>query len=196
MLRIKLGDEHTAQIELAAIREEIDRVGRILLRMREPPDESGQGARSLNHEVRQVTDIFAASVGAARNIVLEVDLSPADPPLVQPSDHVRQILTNLLKNAAEALGQGGRIIVATRDPVSVSGRRYSELTVQDDGPGLPQSVMDQLFSPVQSTKGEGHSGLGLSIVKRLADDMGALILCSTSPSGTRFQLLLPHADQK
>ncbi|HSM28780.1 MAG TPA: HDOD domain-containing protein [Thioalkalivibrio sp.] len=196
MLRIKLGEEHTAQIELAAIREEIDRVGRILLRMREPPEGSGQGAGSLNDEVRQVTNIFAASVGTARNIVLEVDLSPADPPLVQSADHIRQILTNLLKNAAEALEGGGRISVTTRDPVSVSGRGYSELIVQDDGPGLPQSVMDQLFSPVQSTKGKEHSGLGLSIVKRLADDMGALILCSTSTSGTRFQLLLPHAEQE
>lgn len=196
MLRIKLGEEHTAQIELAAIREEIDRVGRILLRMREPQKESGQGPKSLNDEVRQVTDIFGASVGAARNIVLEVDFSPADPPLVQPSDHIRQILTNLLQNAAEALDHGGRISVATRDPVSVSGRGYSELTVQDDGPGLPQSVLDKLFSPVQSTKGKEHSGLGLSIVKRLVDDMGALILCSTSPAGTRFQLLLPHDEQK
>lgn len=190
-LRIKLGEHHDAHYEIGVIREEIERVGRILMRMGEHPQDSGHGSASLNDLVRRVTDMFAASVGVARNLAIEVELSPADPPANHSPDHIRQILTNLLRNAAQALDSGGRIRVATSDPVSVSGRSYTELVIEDNGPGLPREIMDGLFMPVESTKGSAHQGLGLSIVKRLTDEMGASILCSSSPAGTRFQLLLP-----
>ena len=193
MLRIKLGEEHDAQLEIGVIREEIERVGRILMRMREAPREMDASPVPLNREVRQITDIFAASVCSARGIELKVDLAPENPPLAQSPDHLRQILTNLLRNATEALDEKGTIRVKTRDQVSLGGRGYSEITVQDDGPGLPPEVMQKLFSPVQSTKGAGHSGLGLSIVKRLVDEMDGIILCSSGTDGTRFQLLLPRA---
>lgn len=196
MLRVKLGEQHDAKEELEVIREEIERVGRILLRMREAPKQAEGAPVSLNREVRQITDIFAASVCSARNIALEVDLAPNDPPLGHPPDHLRQILTNLLKNACEALDDGSAIRVMTRDPVSLNGRQYTELLVRDNGPGLPKEVMTGLFSPVQSTKGEGHSGLGLSIVKRLVDEMDGIILCSSGSNGTRFQVLLPRAVAK
>ncbi len=138
--------------------------------------------------------MFAASVGVARNLAIEVELSPADPPTNHPPDHIRQIVTNLLKNAAEALDSGGHIRVATSDPVSVSGRSYTELVIEDNGPGLPREIMDRLFMPVESTKGSAHQGQGLSIVQRLTDEMGAIILCRSSPAGTRFQLLLPRSS--
>lgn len=193
MLRVKLGDEHDAQLEIGVIRDEIERVGRILMRMREAPRQTEATSVSLNREVRQITDIFAASVCSARGIELEVDLASGDPPLAQSPDHLRQILTNLLKNATEAIGEAGKIQVKTRDPVSLGGRRYTEIIIQDDGPGFPPQVQAKLFSPVESTKGDGHSGLGLSIVKRLVDEMDGVILCSSGDEGTRFQVLLPRA---
>lgn len=192
MLRIKLGEHHDAQQEISIIREEIERVGRILTRASTRPPDSGQHDVSLNDVVRQVTKLFAASMGVNRKIAIEVELCPDVPPTIQVTDHVRQILTNLLKNAAEALRSGGRILVATKDPVSVSGRRYTELTVEDNGPGLPPEIMANLFSLTGSTGGLDHRGLGLNIVKGLADEMDAILLCSSGPSGTRFQLLLPH----
>lgn len=193
-LRIKLGEHHGAQQEIGLIREEIERVGRILTRMGEGSHELEPGGVSLNDVVRQVSDLFAASTGVARNITIEVDLCADVPPMNQAADHIRQILTNLLKNAAEALESGGRIRVATTGSVSFDGRRHIELVVEDDGPGLPSEVVANLFTPVESTKGPEHRGLGLSIVKRLADDMGATILCRSSPKGTRFQLLFPRSS--
>ena len=193
MLRIKLGERHDAQQEIGIIREEIERVGRILKRMSERPTESGLRGESLNAVVRQVSDLFSASMGVARKIAIEVELCPDVPPTIEAADPIRQILTNLLKNAAEALESGGRIRIATKHPVSVGGRRYTELVVEDNGPGLPQEIMANLFSPGTSTKESEQRGLGLSIVKRLADDMDAILLCSSSHNGTRFQLLLPNS---
>ncbi len=193
MLRIKLGERHDAQQEIGIIGEEIERVGRILMRMSEPPTELGLRGESLNAVVRQGSDLFSASMGAARKIAIEVELCPDVPPTIEAADPIRQILTNLLKNAAEALKSGGRIRIATKHPVSVGGRRYTELVVEDNGPGLPQEIMANLFSPGTSTKGSEQRGLGLSIVKRLADDMGAILLCRSSQNGTQFQLLFPSS---
>jgi signal transduction histidine kinase len=193
MLRIKLGERHDAQQEIGIITEEIERVGRILKRMSERPTELGLRGESLNVVVRQVSDLFSASMGAAQKIAIEVELCPDVPPTVEAADPIRQILTNLLKNAAEALKSGGHIRIATKHPVSVGGRRYTELVVEDNGPGLPPEIMADLFSPGTAIKGSEQRGLGLSIVKRLADDMDAILLCSSSHNGTRFQLLLPNS---
>lgn len=61
----------------------------------------------------------------------------------------------------------------------------------DNGPGIDEDIFENLFEPVNSTK-EGHSGLGLTIVKYLIDDIDGEISCSNSSSGTRFQILLPR----
>jgi nitrogen-specific signal transduction histidine kinase len=69
-----------------------------------------------------------------------------------------------------------------------------ELEVSDDGEGLPPEVRKHLFSPVKSTKGRGHGGLGLSVVKQLVDDMEGVINCRTGSAGTAFKVLFPMAE--
>lgn len=197
LLRIKLGEEHAAQRELDLIKDEIDRVGRILLRLRDPtPEAPGVASDSLHSIVRQVTDIVAHSLCEARGIDLQVDLGPVDTSLLGPlsgaNDSIRQILTNLLKNATEALAEGDVIQVRTRAPVTLNGRPFTQLVIEDNGPGLPPAVEAALFSPVESTKGAGHSGLGLSIVKRLVEAIGATIIAASGPEGTRFEIFLPR----
>ena len=71
-----------------------------------------------------------------------------------------------------------------------------ELEITDTGGGIPDSVRETLFAPVNSTKGDGHSGLGLSIVKQLVDDMEGIIACRTAQEGTTFRILLPAASHK
>ena len=193
VLHHKLGEEHEARHELGLIKDEIDRVGRILLRLRDPDAApvDDAGPTSLNALVRQVADIVDGSLCRTRGIQLHLDLSPSDPPLSVPADHVRQILTNLLKNAAEAQAEGGEITIATRAPTTVNGRRVVPLSVADKGPGLPPAVQAAAFGPVESTKGPGHSGLGLSIVKRLTEEIGATLTFTSGSAGTRFEIALP-----
>ncbi|WP_018872877.1 HDOD domain-containing protein [Thioalkalivibrio sp. ALJ16] len=193
VLHRKLGEEHEARHELGLIKDEIDRVGRILLRLRDPDavPADDNGPASLNGLVRQIADIVDGSLCRTRNIRLHLDLTPADPPLTVPADHLRQILTNLLKNAAEAQPSGGEITIATRAPTTVSGRRVVPLSVADRGPGLPPEIQAAAFAPVASTKGSGHSGLGLSIVKRLTEEIGAGLAFTSTSAGTRFDLALP-----
>ena len=70
-----------------------------------------------------------------------------------------------------------------------------ELEISDTGPGIPEHLRERLFMPVSSTKGEGHSGLGLSIVKQLIDDMEGIVACRTSQEGTTFRILFPAATR-
>ena len=65
------------------------------------------------------------------------------------------------------------------------------ITVSDNGPGLSQEVLANLFSAVRSTKDGAHHGLGLSIVHGLVKKIGGLISCRSSRAGTTFEILLP-----
>lgn len=192
MLRIKLGEQHQAHADLELIKQEIDRVGAILLRLREPESTTASnGDISLNKLVANIARIFEQSLCATHQIVLELNLSDSLPPIRSNVTHLQQILTNLLKNAVEALPPNGRITLSTESGVMVNGRLFAAITIADSGPGIPEAVMRQLFSPVASQKGAGHSGLGLSITKKLMDELGGSIVCKSNNKGTQFQLLIP-----
>ncbi len=193
-LRLKLGQDQQLQGDLDLIKGEIDRIGALLLRLRNPGHaEADSGGTDVNALVAAVARIFQQSLCAAHGIELRLALGDTLPPLSCAGARLQQVLTNLLKNAVEALPEGGRIDVSTDGPVLIGGRRCAEIVVADDGPGLPEAVLKQLFSPVQSTKGGAHSGLGLSITHKLMNEMGGTISCRSGAGGTRFQLLLPLA---
>lgn len=192
MLRIKLGESHQAHDDLNLIKAEIDRVGAILLRLREPAAApTDTSTISLNSVLTNVARIFEQSLCATHQIALKLQLSDSMPPLHNSITHLQQILTNLIKNSVEALPPGGIITLGTESGMIVDGRSFASITIEDNGPGIPEAVMRRLFSPVSSTKGAGHSGLGLSITKKLIDEIGGSILCKSNKSGTRFQLLIP-----
>jgi HD-like signal output (HDOD) protein/two-component sensor histidine kinase len=192
MLRIKLGENHQVNDDLELIKQEIDRVGAILLRLREPEENvTSDGSIDLNRLVGDVARIFEQSLCATRQITLQLQLAETLPPVKSNVAHLQQILTNLLKNAVEALPSGGHAKVTTSGGVIVNGRNFAEITIEDDGPGIPEPVMRQLFAPTTSGKGAGHSGLGLSITKKLMDELGGSIVCKSSRAGTQFQLLIP-----
>ncbi len=105
---------------------------------------------------------------------------------------IKQILVNLVKNAAEAVSDGGKVELATRDGYSPDRGTYCEIIVRDNGTGIDRQRQEKLFQPIISSKGVGHAGVGLSIVKAMADDVGGWISCHSSiDSGTSFHLQIP-----
>jgi signal transduction histidine kinase len=109
---------------------------------------------------------------------------------------LKQILVNLIKNAVEALSAGGKISIANNGLVNRDGALYVELSIKDTGPGISPEVMANLFSPVRSTKGDGHRGLGLSIVHGLIKRMNGMITCRSDKKGTTFEILLPDCTDQ
>ncbi len=193
MLNIKLGDQHEAAEGLGLIKQEIDRVGNILLRLRDPSLPDGDNAElDLNRIIESIATIFRDSICATRKVTLKLEPDPKGASAHGNAEHLKQVLTNLIKNAVEALEAGGEIVIGTEASVSFNGNNFAAINVKDNGPGIPEAIKQHLFNPVASSKGGGHSGLGLSIVKKLVDDMDGTIVCrSNAETGTEFQVLLP-----
>lgn len=194
MLRLKLGDEHHAAQDIPMIRQEIDRVGSILLQLKEPAaPRRADEALDINALIEQLSQIFKNSIFAAHTLALELRLDPQLPPITADASSIKQIMINLIKNAAEALDESGIVIVSTEVADNRrDDRRYVAITIEDNGPGIPEAIRATLFSPAVSSKGKGHAGLGLSITKRLVEELGGTITCSSGTWGTRFHILIPQ----
>jgi len=198
VLALKLGKDNSANEEITIIKEEIARVGDILARMRDMdlPEQPEERGLDLNRTIKDLFKLFEGSLFQGQNIKAQLDLADGIPPLLSGAGAVKQVVMNLVKNAVEAMPDGGTLQVSTRDRVYKNGTLYVELQICDDGPGLPEQVLSSLFKPVASTK-KNHSGLGLTIVKNLLDRLSAEISCSSSAAaGTRFQILLPRIVER
>ena len=82
------------------------------------------------------------------------------------------------------------LYIATRN-INVNGKDFVEIEISDTGPGIPDEILKNIYKPVTSTKGKRHSGLGLSIVKNLLDELGSTITCKTEKTGTTFSIHFP-----
>ncbi|QSP96329.1 HDOD domain-containing protein [Marinobacter salinisoli] len=183
---------------LAVIKEELHRAGQLLDqlgRAEEYPHETVE--IELNSELRSVARILDDTLFANTKHQLQVHLCEYPAHLSADASAIRQVVINLVRNAAESLPEeGGKVEIRTASPVWHDHRTWVELEISDTGLGIPIDVRETLFKPVQSTKGEGHSGLGLSIVKNVIDDMEGIIACRTGLEGTSFRILLPTISRE
>ena len=190
----KLADQHDVQEDLMVVKEELERASQIILRLRDLQQDqtpSDTGA-DVNMEIQNLLTLYKNSLFLAKKIAFEYKPDHALEPHLISRNCLRQILTNLMKNAVEALPEGGKISVATKSSVNVSGKNYTEIVIEDNGPGIPEEIQKNLFTPVSTTKGTGHSGLGLSITKNLVTEARGTITCRSNNTGTQFQILLPN----
>jgi len=198
LVRRKLPEGVQLGEELQVLHEEIDRVGRIVRQLGEPPPEPAPGsveagAQDLNAAVEGLRALYAEPLFGRAGIELALELQLPLAPTRADRDSLRQLLLNLWKNAAEALPAGARVTTSTADHIHRDGRLYTQLCVADNGPGLPGDVMVSLFKPLGGARRAGHSGLGLSIVHGLVTRLGGHITCQSLPGrGTRFFILLPQ----
>jgi signal transduction histidine kinase len=103
------------------------------------------------------------------------------------AQQLRTVLTNLLRNAAEAGGERNRVVVAVRD-----GVEEVELRVIDQGPGVPEAERERIFEPFHTTRAQG-TGLGLAIVRRVVEAHGGtVVLEAPTGGGACFRVRLPR----
>ncbi len=193
LLGQRLGEDE----DLDVLREELDRVGAILVRLVE--DEPQPATKSDSEDparlVRRLVGVLDRALCRPRGIALALHCDSAVPALTIDDDALKQVLLNLIRNAAEAVADGGRIGLNIAAGVNVQGRSHIELSVTDDGPGVPEASIPRLFQPVTSTK-SGHAGVGLAIVRTLVEQAGGLVTYRTAEGGgARFQILIPVCDK-
>ncbi len=200
LLSRKLPTDHEGRRDLEVILEEIDRIGLILKKnaCNIPSETPIRRSIDLNRHLAGFMKMLEKSLLQPRNIRLQMSMDPSLPPVNTDWNALKQVLLNLVKNAAEAMPGGGRLRLGTRRVPAVGGEasrdRFSgvEITVADTGPGIDPAVARRLLEPHVTTKGEGHAGLGLYAVRVLVRALGGRLQFGSRPQkGTVFRILLP-----
>jgi two-component system nitrogen regulation sensor histidine kinase GlnL len=145
-----------------------------------------------------------AETSFAMHVKFIESFDPSLPNVLGDRDRLIQVFLNLVRNAVDAVPeQGGEITLTTgyRPGVRMSAGGASgglslplEVTVRDNGAGVPEDLLPYIFDPFVTTKPRG-SGLGLALVAKIIDDHGGVIECDSVPRRTVFRVLLPKADE-
>ena len=204
ILGMKLSKQNIAQDEISIINKEIDRIAHILTALTSFSKTAPLKAApvDVNAVLSDLIKITRESLKKHSGIEVHMDLNPSLPDIISDENSIKQVFVNLIKNAAEAMGGGGNLYIKTRH---ISGRiegdstpgngadpGYVEVTISDDGPGIPDEIRSRLFDPFVSSKGGGHSGLGLSIVHNIVRSMNGTITCeSEEGKGAAFIISVP-----
>lgn len=184
------------------ILEEVERLDRVVGSVLDlaRPKQGAVGLTDVNAVIRRTLQVLS-SERASDDLDIDVVLDPEVPRVAIDPEQLRQVLMNLYRNAAQAMGGRGRIVVSTRvrfgrttrGGASVAEEPLIELTVADNGPGMSQKLLDSIFLPFFTTKEKG-TGLGLAISQRIVQNAGGRIeVRSYEGKGSTFAVLLPAA---
>ncbi|MDH5445150.1 MAG: ATP-binding protein [Gammaproteobacteria bacterium] len=143
----------------------------------------------LNRLIAETRDLYSHD---EEQVIIQLSLEENLPLIEADTGRMRQLLHNLIKNALEVVAKKAplQISLSTRF-VEQHGSQYAEVRVIDNGPGIPEDMLGQLFEPYVTSKPKG-TGLGLAIVKKIVEEHGGIIHAESLPnSGASIILHLP-----
>ncbi|MFZ5944475.1 MAG: two-component system sensor histidine kinase NtrB [Bacillota bacterium] len=180
------GDTHGSGGYIDLVQKEIDRVTTLLnefLLLGKPAEKLEEPVQlsSLLRELVPILESEAFNYGS--ELIIDIQSEPflrADP------GQLTQVIMNLVRNAAQAAGEQGKIFVSLHE----KGQKVF-ITIWDTGPGIDPAIMDNLFRPFFTTKERG-TGLGLSIVQAIIHNHGGdIVVKNAQEGGAIFQAILP-----
>ena len=193
---LELSGDNRKLMELVI--KESDRLDRIITdflefaRLKPPAFEPVDVARCLD----EVLLLFMHSTELNRNVSFETVCDAKDACIYADDEQIRQVYLNLIMNACEAMGDGGRFTIRIgTDMRSLRENAGAEECVvidfENTGPAIPENVIPHIFEPFYSTK-DGGTGLGLAIVSRIVEShLGHVRVTSDEDHGTKFSIVLP-----
>jgi two-component system nitrogen regulation sensor histidine kinase GlnL len=185
--------------------DEADRIVALVNRMEVFSDDGPLAREPVNIHVVLERVRRLAENGFAKGVKFVERYDPSLPPVDGNVDQLVQVFLNLVKNAAEAVSSiGGEITLTTSYQPGVrvavqgaSGRIQLPLqvTVQDNGSGIPEELRPHLFDPFVTTKPKG-TGLGLALVAKIISDHGGVIEVDSQTARTVFRIMLPIVSRE
>jgi two-component system nitrogen regulation sensor histidine kinase GlnL len=182
---------------------EVDRVNRIIEMLLDLARPVQLRLVPLNlHQLLEAVALLGEEGARARNVALVRRYDPSLPPILGDEDRLLQVFHNLVRNALDAMKDGGRVTLTTRVSLNPlfgrmdlgAGQRHMvEAIVADEGAGIPAAAHARIFDPFFTTKDKGL-GLGLAICHRILEEhRGAIQVESTEGRGTTVTCFLPIA---
>ncbi len=196
LLARELADEELQEYTQVIIRE-ADRLAALVDRLLGPVAPSNRALLNLHEPIEHVLRLLQAD--APTPLSLTRDYDPSLPALPADRDQMIQVFLNLGRNAVQAMGPHGRLRVRTRalSRVTIGAvlhRMVASVSFEDDGPGVPEALVDSLFYPLVTGRPNG-SGLGLAVAQELVTRHHGLIEFESRPGSTVFTVLLPYGDR-
>lgn len=172
---------------------EADRLQALMNRMLGPNVLPQKDPLNIHEVCERVRQVVGAEAPPGVRIVPDYD--PSIPELAADRDQLIQSVMNLVRNAVQAVGECGTIVLRTRTlrQFTIGQTRHklvARIEVIDDGPGIPEEMRENIFLPMVTGRADG-TGLGLPIAQSLVNLHGGLIECESQPGRTVFTILLP-----
>lgn len=173
--------------------DESDRLQSLVDRMLAPNKPARMDMLNIHRVLERVRQLV--QVEAPPKVLIIRDYDPSIPQVLGDADQLIQAILNIVRNAAQAIGQQGTIVIRTRihRQATLGNRRHAlaaKIDIIDDGPGIKPELLGQIFYPMVTGRAEG-TGLGLSIAQSLISQHGGLVECSSAPGNTVFSVFLP-----
>jgi len=179
----------------AMIIEQADRLTNLVDRLLGPnqlPQIESHNIHSVLEKVCQVVNFSGEQA-----VELKRDYDPSIPTIECDQEKIQQAVLNIINNAIQAITPNNKITLKTRiaSNKTINGKQIRlavQISIIDDGPGIPVKIQDTLFYPMVSGRSNG-TGLGLSIAQTLINQHKGKLSCHSRPGHTEFIILLPLA---
>jgi signal transduction histidine kinase/HD-like signal output (HDOD) protein len=200
---LKLPSEDPAQEELKIIGEELDRVSLIVSRLSDfsEPEAKQTEPVDVNALLSDLVKIVQKPLKLETKVTMHLELDPSVPTIFSEKNTLKQVFINLIKNAVEAMPEGGKLVISTahlsKASLEASDKTRDEkgtveISISDEGHGIPEAVRKRLFEPFVTSKRGEHAGLGLSVAYGIIKELKGTITCHSSDgAGTIFKVALP-----
>jgi len=183
------------QKELEIANQEVERVARLLDEIGTPNQAAAPRVHpvEVNRTIEDLLLLYGEALFVEKKIALSPMLDPSILPISCDEEGLKQVLLNLLLNASEALSSGGQVLVCTSDHVNYEGQVMVEISVADNGPGMPPEKVAGLFTSSAVETKDAARGVGLPTSLAVVKAMGGHLVCrSRLGEGTTFSILLPR----
>jgi two-component system, NtrC family, sensor kinase len=189
VLEMCLPPEHANREEVEIISQQTERMAKIVGNLLAFARQKSLDRRQVM--IHEVLDDILSQIGhqaAMSEVTVVRDYAPGLASFGGDADQLRQVFSNLILNATQAMPRGGTLTLATRALDTGTG---CVVEISDTGCGILPEHLEKIFTPFFTTKDNG-SGLGLSVSYGIVKDHGGDIQVESSPAGTRFRIVIPE----